>query len=101
MPHAKGWQVKHNCLLISLVGAAALATGCDRSEKSTTESRETTAKQFDKVKADTKEAARDLKDYSYAQKTEFVENRQAQLAEINRDLDQLAAKIEKSGDTLC
>ena len=41
-----------------------------------------------------------MKDYTYAQKTEFVETMQAQLAEINRDLDQLAAKIEKSSDAV-
>jgi chromosome segregation ATPase len=72
--------------------------GCDRSEKSTTENREATAKQFDKVKTETKEAAQDMKDYAYAQKTEFVEKMQGQLTELNRDLDQLAAKIEKSSD---
>ena len=41
-----------------------------------------------------------MKDYTFAQKAEFVEKMQAQLAEINRDLDQLAAKIEKSSDAV-
>jgi chromosome segregation ATPase len=91
--------MKHQYLLITLLGAAALAVGCDRSEKSTTESPEATAKQFDKVKAETKEAVQDMKDYTYAQKTEFVDKMQGQLAEINRDLDQLSAKIEKANDT--
>ena len=59
---------------------------------------QTTAQQFDKVQAETKEAAQDMKDYTFAQKAEFVEKMQGQLAEINRDLDQLAAKIEKSSD---
>jgi len=43
-------------------------------------------------------AARDLKDYSYAQKNEFVEKMQGQLTEINKDLDKLSARIEKSSD---
>jgi len=90
--------MKHQYLLTTLLGAAALAVGCDRSEKSTTESGETTAKQFDKVKTETKEAVQDMKDYTYAQKTEFVATMQAQLAAINRDLDQLSAKIEKSSE---
>ncbi|MGA2866777.1 MAG: hypothetical protein ABSF95_20070 [Verrucomicrobiota bacterium] len=94
----KPTNMKHKYLLITLLGAAALAAGCARSEKSTTESREATAKQFDKVKTETKEAAQDMKDYTYAQKTEFVENMQAQLVQINRDLDQLSAKIEKASD---
>ena len=90
--------MKHQYLLITLLGAAALAVGCDRSDTSPTESREATAKQFDKVKTETKEAAQDLTDYAYAQKSEFVAKMQGQLDEINRDLDQLAAKIEKSTD---
>ena len=91
--------MKHKYFLITLLGATALTVGCDRSEKSATESRETTAKQFDKVTTDTKEAAQDMKDYAYVQKAEFVAKMQAQLEEINRDLDQLAAQIEKSADT--
>jgi len=90
--------MKHKYLLFTLLGAVAFAVGCDRSEKSTTETREATTQQFDKVKADTKEAAQGMKDYAYAQKTEFVGKMQSQLDEINRDLDQLAAKIEKSSD---
>ena len=88
--------MKHTYLLLTLLGAAVLAVGCDRSEKSTTESRETTAKQLDKVKTDTKEAAQEMKDYAYAQKAEFVAKMQGQLDEINRELDQISAKIEKS-----
>jgi chromosome segregation ATPase len=91
--------MKHQFLLITLFGAAALAVGCDRSEKSTTDTPEATAKQFDKVKTDTKAAAQDMKDYAYAQKAEFVTKMQGQLDEINRELDQLAAKIEKASDT--
>ena len=91
--------MKHQYLLIILLSAAALSVGCDRSEKSTTENSEATAKQFDKVKTDTKEAAQDMKDYAYAQKSEFVGKMQTQLDEINQDLERLAAKIEKSSDT--
>jgi chromosome segregation ATPase len=39
-----------------------------------------------------------MKDYTYAQKTEFVEKMQAQLAALNQDLDQLSAKVDKSND---
>lgn len=90
--------MKHQYLLITLLCAAALAVGCDRSEKPTTETSEATAKRFDKVKTDTKEAAQDMKDYAYAQKSEFVGKMQVELDEINRDLEQLTAKIEKSSD---
>jgi phage host-nuclease inhibitor protein Gam len=50
------------------------------------------------VKQETKEAAQAMNDYAYAQKAEFVANMQVQLAEINRELDQLAAKIDKADD---
>jgi len=80
--------MKRNKLMIAFLSAAAFVVGCDKEP--------TTTQQIDKVQARTAEAARDLKDYSYAQKAEFVEKMQSQLTEINKDLDQLAAKIEKS-----
>src|SRR6185436_18704451 len=79
-------------VVLGLLTIAALAVACKPSADKATQ------QQFDKVEAKTAEAAQDLKDYSYAQKTEFVEKKQSQLAEINRDLDQLAARIEKSSD---
>jgi ElaB/YqjD/DUF883 family membrane-anchored ribosome-binding protein len=88
--------MKNKNLLLALLSLAAFAVACEPSDKP---SAEATAKQFDKVKAETKDAAEDLKDYTYAQKSTFVEKMQVQLANINRDLDELAAKIEKSSDT--
>jgi cytochrome c556 len=90
--------MKHKHLLLALIAVSAFAVGCQQSEKSETENREATAKQLDKVKTETKEAAQDVKDYTYAQKTEFVDKMQAEMAVINRDMDQLAAKIEKAND---
>ena len=93
--------MKHkDALIILLAAAATLAVGCDQSKQSSTEQPESTAKQFDQVKTETKEAAQTMKDYAYAQKTEFVEQMQAQLDALNRDLDQLSAKIEKSSDAV-
>jgi ABC-type transporter Mla subunit MlaD len=82
--------MKHNKLVSTLLAAAAFTMGCNKEA--------TTSQQIDKVQAETKEAAQDLKDYSYAQKTEFVAKMQSQLSEINRELDQLSARIEKSSD---
>lgn len=75
-------------LLITLLALAALTTACDR--------KTTTAGSIEKIKADTKQAEKDLKDYDYAQKAEFVAGMQAHLDEINRELDALAAKVAKS-----
>ena len=79
-------------LLIAFLSAAAFAVACNKEQ--------TTAQQLDKVQTETKQAAQDMKDYTYAQKTEFVETMQAQLAALNRDLDQLAAKVDKSSDAV-
>jgi len=78
--------------VITLVCAAAFAVGCNKEQ--------TTSEQLDKVQAETKQAAQDMKEYTFAQKTEFVEKMQAQLAALNVDLDQLVAKVEKSSDAV-
>jgi cytochrome c556 len=82
--------MKHKDLLVTVLAFSALAVGCDKDA--------TTSQQIDKVQAETKQAAQDMKDYTYAQKSAFVESMQVQLTALNRDLDQLSAKIEKSSD---
>ncbi len=85
--------MKHQYLLLSILAASALAVGCQQQPPDvTTEPREAAAKQLDKIKADTAQAAQDMKDYAYAQKAQFVAEMQPRLAEINQDLDQLSAK---------
>ena len=90
--------MKHKHLLITFLAASAFAfaVGCKPSEPSTAKNRNATENQSDKVQMKTTESAQDMKDYAYAQKAEFVEKIQGQLAEINRDLDQLSAKIDKA-----
>src|ERR1017187_2449441 len=84
--------MKNKTFVITILSIAAFAVGCNKEQ--------TTSQQMDKVKTETKEATQDMKDYTFAQKAEFVEKMQGQLAEINRDLDQLAAKIDSSSDTV-
>jgi adenine-specific DNA methylase len=91
--------MKHTQLAIAFLALTGFAVGCKpSSEPSATETRDATARQLDQVKQETKEAAQEMNDYAYAQKAEFVATMQTQLAEINRDLDLLAAKIEKAND---
>jgi chromosome segregation ATPase len=91
--------MKHKQLAIAFLAVTAFAVGCKpTAEKSADQNRQTTAEQFDKVKKETKEAAQEMNHYAFAQKAEFVAKMQGQLDEIKRDLDQLAAKIEKSSD---
>jgi ABC-type transporter Mla subunit MlaD len=84
--------MQHKAILITLLSAAAFAVGCNKEE--------TTSQQLDKVKTETKEAAQDMKDYTYAQKAEFVKQMQSQLAALNEDLDKLSAKVESSSDAV-
>ena len=79
-------------IIILLAAAAAFAIGCNKEG--------TTSQQLDTVQAKTKEAAQEMKDYSYAQKAEFVAMMQSQLTALNKDLDQLTAKVEGSSDAV-
>jgi archaellum component FlaC len=87
--------MRNTLLAITCFAIAAVAMGCKPSAE---QDRKATAEQFDKVKKETQEAAQDMKDYAFAQKAAFVEKMQGQIAEINKHLDQLAAKIEKASD---
>lgn len=80
--------MKRTTLILSIFSVAAFTVGCKKAE--------TPSQQLDKVQAKTSEAAQEMKDYTFAQKAEFIEKMQGQLAEINKDLDQLAAKVDKS-----
>ena len=84
--------MKHKYLLITLLAVSAFAVGCNKEQ--------TTSQQLDKAQAETKQAVQDMKDYTYAQKAEFVAFMQAQLAALNQDLDQLSVKVEKSSDAI-
>jgi adenine-specific DNA methylase len=88
-------MMKHRQLAITCLAVTAFVMGCKPSAE---QDRKATAEQFDKVKQETKAAAQDMKDYTFAQKDAFVAKMQGQMAEINRDLDQLMARVEKSTD---
>jgi len=84
--------MKNKTLLITFLSAAVLTAGCDKEK--------TTSQQLEKVQNETAQAAQDMKDYTYAQKAEFVKDMQAQLDKLNHDLDDLSAKIESSSDAV-
>ena len=85
-------NMKNKTWVITLLSIAVVAVGCDK--------RQTTSQQIDKVKTETKQAAQDMKDYTFAQKAEFVAAMQGQLDALNKDIDQLAAKIDSSSDAV-
>src|ERR1700690_2203757 len=84
--------MKNKSLLITFLSAAAFVAGCDKPQ--------TTAQQIDKVQTETKQVASDMKDYTFAQKAEFVKAMQAQVTTLNQDLDKLSAKIDSSSDAI-
>jgi cytochrome c556 len=84
--------MKNGTLVLTAFCAVVFAVGCNKEQ--------TTSEQLDKAQAETKQAAQDMKDYTFAQKAEFVEKMQVHLAALNQDLDQLSAKIEKSSDAV-
>jgi chromosome segregation ATPase len=84
--------MKNKTLVIAFLSIAAFTMGCNKEQ--------TTSQQLENVKTETKEAAQDMKDYTFAQKAEFVKQMQGQLDALNKDLDQLAAKIDSSSDAV-
>jgi capsule polysaccharide export protein KpsE/RkpR len=84
--------MKNKILFLTFLSLAVLGSGCDKEP--------TTSQQMEKVKIETKDAASDMKDYTFAQRAEFTTYMQGQLNTINADLDQLQAKVDKSSDTV-
>src|SRR3954466_3057321 len=82
--------IKINPLLLALLSATTFAIGCKKEQSA--------SQQLDTLQAKTENAAHDMKDYSYAQKTEFVKSMRTELAVFGKDLDKLSAKIESSSD---
>jgi hypothetical protein len=88
------FTMKNKTLLITFLSVAAFAVGCKPSDE------KSTAQQIDKVQTETKQAAQDMKDYTFAEKAEFVKTMQDQLTALNQDLDKLSAKIDSSSDAI-
>ena len=84
--------MKNKTSVITFLFIAAIAVGCNKEQ--------TTSQQMDKVQTETTQASQDMKDYTFAQKAEFVKAMQSQLDTLNKDLDQLSAKIESSSDVV-
>jgi chromosome segregation ATPase len=86
--------MKHPIITVALLSVAAIATSCSPSDNASTD------KQIDKVKAETKAVAQDVKDYTFAQRAAFTENMKIQMNQINKDIDELDANLEKASDAV-
>lgn len=78
--------------VIVFLSAAALVSGCNKEQ--------TTSDQISEVKTETKATTMELKDYTFEHKADYVAHMQAQVDALNKDLDQLSVKIEKSSDAI-
>lgn len=86
--------MKNTKLVITFL-LGALVAGCS---KSATSDDTTASAQFQKVEQDTNQTAQDMKDYTYAQKDEFVAKMQTELDALNQELAQLYAKVDQASD---
>jgi predicted nucleic acid-binding Zn-ribbon protein len=84
--------MKKQILLVTFLSAAAVIVGCDKQES--------TSQQIDKVQTEAVQAGQDMKNYTYAEKADFVKAMQEHLTALNQDLDQLSAKIDSSSDAV-
>lgn len=93
-------------MAVTFLAAALVAVGCkpasekSPNDKSVTEGMAVTEQQLEKVAKETKEAAKEINDYAYAQRVEFAEKMKVQLNDIKRELDLLAAKLENANEAV-
>lgn len=80
--------MKHTTRFLMLIAAAVMATSCDK--------KQTTSQQLDGVQSKAKDISQNIEDYAFSQKDEFVKTERTQLTALNRELDELAARVEKS-----
>lgn len=92
--------MKHTQIVITLFSVAAFAVtvGCKQESNVQSSGHEPTnaSAQLDRMRQETKEATDATKDYAYAQKAEYQAKVRAEMAELNREIDQLSAKVESS-----
>jgi chromosome segregation ATPase len=83
---------------LAIVALAATIVGCKQETDvpSVDEAKRNTAAQLDRAKKETKEAIDATRDYAYAQRAEYAANIRTELAELNKQLDQLSAKVNSS-----
>ena len=80
--------MKNRAIIITILSIALFAAGSAMGQ--------TVSQDAGSVKKEAKTDAEDVKDYTYAEKAKFTEQMKRLLARINRDIDQIDAKIAKA-----
>jgi DNA anti-recombination protein RmuC len=84
--------MKNKNFILTLLIAGGFLVGCKPSDEKATEQK------LDQVQQQTQDAAQQVKNYSYAQKDEFVAKMQAQMTNINQEIQDLTVRIQNSSD---
>jgi len=82
--------MKNKILAVTFLSAVLFVTGSAMGQ--------VTSQGQENVKSEPKTTAQDVKDYTYAEKAKFTEELKRQLTAINKDIDQVDAKIAKESD---
>jgi chromosome segregation ATPase len=85
--------MKNKAMFVTFLSSAVFVVGCDKNNQ-------TTDQQLNNAKVETEKAAQNMRDYTYAQKDEFVKEMRHQLDALNKDLDNLSAKMQNSSDAV-
>lgn len=95
--------MKDTILVITFLAVAIFAMGCtpkDVKAAAAPNQAGPAQVQLDKATAKTKQAAQAMRDYAYAEKTEFVDGMTKALVSTQEELDRLSAKAERAGDAV-
>jgi DNA anti-recombination protein RmuC len=84
--------MKNKTIFVTFLSGAVFVVGCNKNQS--------TDQQLNNAKVETEKVAQSMRDYTYAQKDEFVKTMRAQLDALNKDLDNLSAKIDSSNDSV-
>ncbi|MBI5546116.1 MAG: hypothetical protein HY901_19670 [Deltaproteobacteria bacterium] len=92
--------MRHTTLALMLLLVAGLAPGCDSADGTAatgTRPRDPWAAPGDKTIVETEESMQAMQDYAYTQRAAFLAQMRRELTEVQQELDQLDAAIDRSG----
>ena len=93
--------MKNKLILISILTGVALVAGCNRSAKeSAVQVGEGIARKTETIPAAAPTETPALQNYTFAQQDAFTAAMRTRLADSNRHLDAMNAKVENAGDPL-
>ena len=81
---------------IKIVFVAAFAVGYTSLSEEKADKMKKETKEASESAKDSKDALQDAKDYAFEQKAEFVAKMKSELVDVNKEIDKLLEKVEKS-----